>query len=87
MYSQHSISIEFNLRVANHVYSARSIIGDTQYGFPRGPARCTNCIYQLSFNPNWICRDVVVVPVINPAVPAGAPEVVSATGEGRLKFE
>ena len=43
--------------------------------------------YQYSFSPNWICREVVAVEVITPAVGDGPPVAdVNTTGFGVLKF-
>jgi hypothetical protein len=42
-------------------------------------------LYQISFNPNWTCRDAVEVLVIAPAVPK-TPEGVNAIRFGVLKL-
>ena len=40
----------------------------------------------VNFNPNWICRDVVVTFVILPALPLTAPVLVRGTFCGRPKL-
>jgi hypothetical protein len=42
-------------------------------------------LYQISFNPNWICRDVVDVLLMAPAVPE-TPEGVNVIRFGVLKL-
>ena len=39
-----------------------------------GASKSSSPLYQSSFKPNWICRDVVDVAVITPAVGAGVVE-------------
>lgn len=55
----------------------------------RSGGRSDSVPYQITFNPNWICREVVLVPVINPATPVWrfpftSNTAVLAVGERKL---
>lgn len=70
----------------SHVWSA---IGKGNGSVPGGlmPLSSPAICYQSSFRPNWICRDVVEVALITPAVLDGAePADVNTTGFGVEKF-
>jgi hypothetical protein len=77
-----------SIPVTSTIHRLGFIRSDTRYTFDeRTNVFAEHRYYQSNFNPNWTCRDVVVVALITPAVGEGPPVADAyTTGFGALKL-